>query len=150
MCIRDSKEHDWDTTLLATDISAAALAAARRGIYESRTVAQLPERWRKLYFQRLDSAHVQVAAKLRQEIVFRQFNLITPHFPFRRKFHVIFCRNVMIYFDKPTPVSYTHLDVYKRQAVYGRAGLEADGLSDLPHGRRIASFEERFFDAFEN
>ena len=96
------KEHDWDTTLLATDISAAALAAARRGIYESRTVAQLPERWRKLYFQRLDSAHVQVAAKLRQEIVFRQFNLITPHFPFRRKFHVIFCRNVMIYFDKPT------------------------------------------------
>lgn len=96
------KEQDWDTTLLATDISAAALAAARRGVYESRTAAQLPERWRKLYFQRLDSARLQIIPRLRQEIVFRQFNLITPRFPFKRKFHAIFCRNVMIYFDKET------------------------------------------------
>lgn len=93
---------NWDTTLLATDISEAALAAARRGIYESKAVAQLPERWRKLYFHRMGEAHYQVNAKLQQEIVYRQFNLITPHFPFKRKFHAIFCRNVMIYFDKET------------------------------------------------
>lgn len=96
------KEQRWDTTLLATDISEAALAAARRGIYERQTVQQLPERWQKLYFHRLDGEHVQVTPALQREIVFRQFNLITPRFPFKRRFHVIFCRNVMIYFDKQT------------------------------------------------
>ncbi|MBR0358722.1 MAG: chemotaxis protein CheR, partial [Selenomonadaceae bacterium] len=44
----------------------------------------------------------QVSDRLKQKVLYRKFNLMTPVFPFRKPFHVIFCRNVMIYFDTPT------------------------------------------------
>ena len=40
--------------------------------------------------------------ELKQQVIFRNFNLMNPSFPFKKKFHVIFCRNVMIYFDTAT------------------------------------------------
>jgi len=65
-------------------------------------VAVLPELWRRKYLQPVGNGRYQIVEKLRKEVIFREFNLNTPVFPFKKKFHVIFCRNVMIYFDSET------------------------------------------------
>lgn len=96
------KNQFWDTTVLATDISHTALKMAITGIYTNESMASLPDRWRRIYFQKLDSEHYQANTKLKAEVTYRQFNLIAAHFPFKRRFHTIFCRNVMIYFDRQT------------------------------------------------
>lgn len=92
----------WDTKLLATDISLKALKAAQEGIYTREATASLPERWKKIYFHRVDEKWDQVNDSLKAEVIFRQFNLMNQRFPFKRRFHTIFCRNVMIYFDRAT------------------------------------------------
>lgn len=105
MIIRDFftlKNQRWDTKVLATDISLHALQTARGGVYATESMEDLPDKWRKIYFQRYDHANYQIKAELRAEVIFRQFNLISETFPFKRKFHTIFCRNVMIYFDMQT------------------------------------------------
>ncbi|MEN1758945.1 protein-glutamate O-methyltransferase CheR [Anoxynatronum sibiricum] len=105
MLMQDYFGHEkqrWNTQILATDISAQALSAAREGIYPAEEMASLPEKWRNTYFQSLGDGRYQVKLGLRNELVLRSFNLMNQHFPFRKPFHAIFCRNVMIYFDAPT------------------------------------------------
>ena len=90
---------DWDTRILATDISAQALASARKGIYTLPDT--IPPEWKKKYFvDNHDGTHT-VAPAVKNNVIFQTFNLMDP-INFRRKFDVIFCRNVMIYFDQPT------------------------------------------------
>ncbi|MCI3927111.1 protein-glutamate O-methyltransferase CheR [Paenibacillus sp. TRM 82003] len=88
----------WDTKVLATDVSPRAIAEAKRAVYKKDDVMQLPERWRKAYFQAHSADAFSVHPRIKNEVLFRPLNLIHP-FPFRRSLHVIFCRNVMIYFD---------------------------------------------------
>lgn len=92
----------WDTKILATDISTAALEKAGQGVYPSNQLETLPVNWQKKYFRRIDDEHGLLHEKIRQEVIFRRFNLMNEVFPFKKKFHVIFCRNVMIYFDAKT------------------------------------------------
>lgn len=92
----------WDTKLLATDISEKVLDIARRGIYSSERIAPLPMHWKTTYFKRFDAENYVLTDKIRNEVIYRKFNLMDAVFPFRRKFHTIFCRNVMIYFDNDT------------------------------------------------
>ena len=92
----------WETSLLATDLSEEVIAQAARGIYAADAVAALPEHWQCAYFHSRRDGQRQAVEALRQSIVFRPFNLLTHVFPFRKPFHVIFCRNVMIYFDRET------------------------------------------------
>jgi chemotaxis protein methyltransferase CheR len=92
----------WQAGLLATDISLRALAAAREGVYSQERLAALPPEWRSKYFRQIGPDRWQVSDKLRQEATFRRLNLMNPQFPFRQPFQIIFCRNVMIYFDSPT------------------------------------------------
>jgi len=92
----------WDTKILATDISGKALTIARNGEYANDKVAALPALWRTNYFKKLDRENSIVVEKIKNEVIFRNFNLMEKVFPFKKKFHVIFCRNVMIYFDGPT------------------------------------------------
>ena len=89
----------WDTRLLATDISNRAMTAAKKGVYELPDT--IPPDWKKKYFVKQPDGHYQVAPKVRDNVIFQPFNLMDP-IHFRRKFDVIFCRNVMIYFDQPT------------------------------------------------
>lgn len=89
----------WDTRLLATDLSMDALAKAKRAVYE--LPDSIPERWRREYFVPQGNGQFTVAPKIRNNVIFRQFNLMEP-IRFKQKFDVIFCRNVMIYFDQPT------------------------------------------------
>ncbi len=92
----------WEKTLLATDLARDVLTFAREGIYPASTTQNLPEGWQRGYFRPVDDGHVQVVDTIRRQVLYRPFNLMQPVFPFRRPFHVIFCRNVMIYFDAPT------------------------------------------------
>lgn len=92
----------WDTQILATDISNRALNIARRGIYSEEAIKDVPAVWKLNYFEKVDEKNYRVCEKIRKDVIFREFNLMTKEFPFKKKFHVIFCRNVMIYFDQPT------------------------------------------------
>ena len=89
----------WDTRILATDISQRALTNAKKGIYELPDT--LPPAWRKKYFTRVEGTRYAVSKEIRDNVIFQTFNLMDP-IKFRVKFDVIFCRNVMIYFDQPT------------------------------------------------
>lgn len=96
---------NWDAGILATDISEKALQVARLGVYNEERILSLPETLRTRYFLKLKDGNYQAQPRLQEEITFRRFNLINPKFPFRSGFDVIFCRNVMIYFDNPTKES---------------------------------------------
>ncbi len=97
------KEHSrWKLGVLGTDISEQMLLKARQGIYSAENVFRLPEQWKRKYFRQLPSGQWQVVEEVRKMVLFRRLNLMRSTFPFKRKFQVIFCRNVMIYFDRPT------------------------------------------------
>lgn len=95
-------EHSsWDTRVLATDISTKVLEHASRGIYLREEIAPLPPNWKRRFFKQIGEEEFRVKDELKREVIYRQFNLMNP-FPFRRKFHVVFLRNVMIYFQDDT------------------------------------------------
>ncbi|PKM60418.1 MAG: chemotaxis protein CheR [Firmicutes bacterium HGW-Firmicutes-4] len=97
-----SDSHHWDKKLLATDISNQVLDTAKKGIYDKDRIQALPPNWKLRYFQNYDSSQVMVSDEIKKEVIYRRFNLMTPTFVFKKKFDVIFCRNVMIYFDQNT------------------------------------------------
>ena len=91
--------------IVATDIDTEVLAKAQAGVYAVDRVASLgPERLRR-FFQRGKGANagkVRAGPQLREMVEFFQLNLLGASWPFNESFDAIFCRNVMIYFDKPT------------------------------------------------
>lgn len=93
------RAKEWDTRILATDISAQALTSARRGTYNLPDT--IPVDWKRKYFTPNPDGTHTVAPAVKNNVIFQTFNLMDP-IKFRRKFDVIFCRNVMIYFDQPT------------------------------------------------
>ncbi len=91
--------------ILASDLDTHVLDKARQGVYPQERVAKLPESLLQKYFLRGSGAHadhVRVRPELQSMLTFRQINLLDTSWPMRGPFDVIFCRNVMIYFDKPT------------------------------------------------
>jgi len=97
-----AKLAQWKPVLLATDISAAALRNAMAGVYDADRVSELPAQLRNRYFEKTGDGQLRVVDAVRQNIVFRRHNLMDKTFPFKKKFDSVFCRNVMIYFDRPT------------------------------------------------
>jgi len=93
------RAREWDTRILATDISAQALASAKRGTYELPNT--IPPDWKRKYFTKNKDGTYTVSHAVKNNVIYQSFNLMDP-IKFRRKFDVIFCRNVMIYFDQPT------------------------------------------------
>lgn len=96
------KKMSWDTKVLATDISARVLDKAKQGIYPPDQLQLISDVFRTKYFSKLPNGEYKVVDAIRKEVIFRSFNLMNERFPFKKKFHIIFCRNVMIYFDKDT------------------------------------------------
>ena len=91
----------WNTQILATDISANVLDRAVAWRYLTETLENMPTAWKNEYFTKIDDSLSKVNDEILKQIVYRRFNLLDP-FKFKKKFHVIFCRNVMIYFDAKT------------------------------------------------
>ena len=95
-----ANKPDWNLEILATDISNNVLNIANDGIYATTALSEMPTSWIRNYFEAKDQ-HTMVAKKtLKDNITFSRFNFIEDQFNFRKPFQVIFCRNVMIYFDQ--------------------------------------------------
>lgn len=98
----------WDIGLLATDISETALAQAVNGIYPAERMQLVPQPLLQRFFRRTLEGDWVVSDQLKREITFRRFNLMNKVFPFKKKFDIVFCRNVMIYFDQVTRDELVH------------------------------------------
>ncbi len=93
----------WSIT--ATDISTRILDKARKAIYSEERLGPVGRERTQRYFQKGTgdwNGYFRVKKFLREKVVFHHVNLLQPSYPFSHLFHIIFCRNVMIYFDRAT------------------------------------------------
>ncbi len=84
--------------IFASDISNEALATAQKGVYSAEALADIPAGWQAKYFEKLNDDAYRVKPAIRKRVTFKHFNLMDK-FRFAEPFEIIFCRNVMIYFD---------------------------------------------------
>jgi len=106
--------------ILATDISTTVLEKARMGIYSTSAIQPVPAAFKLKYFMHSrdrNSDRVRVVPELRRFVEFRRLNFMNSDYGISEKVDVIFCRNVIIYFDRPTQQSI--LEKLTRCLVYG-------------------------------
>lgn len=96
-----ARKTGWDLKILATDISTDVLNKAMAGEYSGESVRTLPANWQKKYFKNISGDRYKINEEIRHEVIFRQFNLME-QIVNKKPFDLIFCRNVMIYFDIDT------------------------------------------------
>jgi chemotaxis protein methyltransferase CheR len=104
MVVLQNSRHlrDWNIRILATDIDTNVLAHARRGHYGADRLEKMDREWRQRWFEpAADQRHFAVREELRQLVSFKTLNLIDS-WPMKGPIDVIFCRNVVIYFDRET------------------------------------------------
>jgi chemotaxis protein methyltransferase CheR len=92
---------DWDIRILATDLDTNVIAHAASGLYDAERIQSIPAKFRQRYVIQQAEGCGSMAATLRSLITFKPLNLLD-YWPMHGPFDVIFCRNVVIYFDKPT------------------------------------------------
>jgi chemotaxis protein methyltransferase CheR len=100
---REACDRDVDVKILATDISTKVLALARDGIYEPVKLKGVPDHILKKYFTRSKEGKTEqfcVKDGIKQMITFSRLNLVETPYPMKGPMDIIFCRNVMIYFDR--------------------------------------------------
>ncbi len=127
--------NGWDFKILASDVSTQILEMAQQGVYDSNRVKPLTQQQKQRFLtqNRIEGKIVyQASNELKQNIRFRYLNLMEP-WPFSGPFDVIFCRNVMIYFDKPTQEKL----VNRYWQCLGKGGLfcigHSESLSSINH-----------------
>jgi len=129
---------EYDVKILATDIDTNVLERAQRGVYSIESVMKVPEDLRVRYFQRGTRSNdnlARVKPVLQSFVRFRRLNLIDESWPMQGPFDVIFCRNVLIYFDKETQHRLLH-----RFAALLRPG----GYLMLGHAEAIHGYESTY------
>jgi chemotaxis protein methyltransferase CheR len=125
-------------SILATDLDTKVLETAKEGVYPLERVSKLdPELIKRFFFRGTgpQSGFVRVRPELRDMITFRQINLLHSDWQIRTPLDVIFCRNVMIYFDKQT-----QLDILKKFVPL----LSSDGLLFAGHSESFHQADEYF------
>jgi len=138
MVLREALGEGADARILATDIDTGALASARRGIYPLSRLAKVEEQRIKRFFLKGRGpmeGSARVSPELAAMVKFAPLNLIDPRWPVRGPFDAIFCRNVMIYFDKPTQAG-----ILSRFAPL----LKPDGLLFAGHSENFSYISDNF------
>jgi chemotaxis protein methyltransferase CheR len=95
----------FDFSIFATDISTMVLEKARLGIYDHERVAPIPMLLRRKYLlksRNKEKALVRIGPELRGCVTFRRLNFLEEKYDIRERMDVVFCRNALIYFDRPT------------------------------------------------
>ncbi len=102
--IRLHKLSRFEYSITGTDISAQVLATALRGVYSENLFHKVPAFARKYFMRSKDSQKKQyrVVPEIREKMQFMLLNLLSDSYPFDKPFDIVFCRNVMIYFDRET------------------------------------------------
>ena len=95
---------DWDILILATDIDRNMLNKGQDGVYSFEEVESLPEKFAKKYIHKSKDEKYNIDPELKKMVRFKPLNLLH-EWPFKNMFDVIFCRNVLIYFDNETKES---------------------------------------------
>jgi chemotaxis protein methyltransferase CheR len=127
----------WDAKILATDIDSNVLAAGKSGVYDERRIEDVPKKFKEKYFHKgvgNNQSKVKVDKKLSKLITFKQLNLLHD-WPMKGPFDIIFCRNVIIYFDKKT-----QQDLFARY--YDM--LAPGGLLILGHSENLGQYQAHF------
>lgn len=134
MVLRRALPHiqQWDARILATDIDTAMLERGRQGVYTVADVEKVPAVYQSLFEHK--NTNVHMSGELRQLIAFNPLNLLEA-WPMKGRFDAIFCRNVVIYFDKPTKVK-----LFDRLADM----LTPDGLLYIGHSENLHGMSTRF------
>lgn len=130
---------DYDFRILATDIDPKILAQARAGIYDETALETVSPAMRKQWFQDADVAgrrKFRIDDKVKKLITFNELNLMA-QWPFRGPFDVIFCRNVVIYFDEPT-----QMKIWSRFSGL----LPEGGHLYIGHSERVSGDAKHLFD----
>lgn len=92
-----------DVKILATDVSTKVLRIAQNGVYSAQAVSKLPAEKRSRFFRQFsDNNKLVVSDEIRKLVLFKQLNLVNFPYPLKGPIDIIFCRNVMIYFDLAT------------------------------------------------
>ena len=123
----------FDFSILATDISTAVLEKARAGIYDHDRVVPIPMALRKKYLlksREKERALVRITPELRNCVLFRRVNFLDAEYGINERMDVIFCRNALIYFDRPTQE--TIVNRFAQHLV--RGGYLFVGHSESLHG----------------
>ncbi|MBA4707903.1 CheR family methyltransferase [Aquitalea aquatica] len=124
--------------LVASDIDTRVLSQAADGVYDAERAKVLDSSLLKRFFLRgvgHNAGKVRIRREVREQLSFYQFNLVAAEWPDMGRFDVIFCRNVLIYFDKPTQAA-----ILQRLA----ASLQPDGLLFLGHSENIQHLSDAF------
>jgi chemotaxis protein methyltransferase CheR len=128
------RSGDFRFSILGTDISTKVLRTATMGIYPEEMIAPVPLDMRQRYLLRSKNGSrglVRIVPELRRLVQFSRLNLMDESYPVDRGIDIIFCRNLLIYFDKPT-----------QQAVLTRLcdHLRPGGYLFLGHSESLAGF----------
>ncbi len=127
----------WDVKILATDIDSNVLAKGKLGVYDNKRIETLSMKLKQSYFHQGKgdgNNNVKVNDKLKKIITFKQLNLLND-WPMRGPFDVIFCRNVIIYFDKKT-----QLELFSRYYEL----LAPGGILILGHSESLGNYQQYF------
>lgn len=125
----------WNAGVLATDISLKVLEMAAEGIFPYDKLNNLPTFLLNKYFDNIGNNEWKIKNEIIKEVTFRRFNLMNHQFPFKKKFDIIFCRNVMIYFDT---------DKKKELIEKFHNFLENDGMLFLGHSETLNNISNKF------
>lgn len=124
----------FDYYILATDLSQHVLQKAVEAIFPHKKAQQIPLSYKRKYFMRHKDPNntlLRIAPEIRKKVSFRQLNFMNPDYEISEKFDLIFCRNVLIYFDRST-----------QEKLIGRlcTYLKDGGFLFLGHSESISDF----------
>ncbi|WP_076413528.1 protein-glutamate O-methyltransferase CheR [Shewanella sp. UCD-KL12] len=124
---------EWDLKILATDLDTNVLNKASKGCYSEESITGLPQRYRDKYIKTTESG-IQMKQSIQKMIHFKQLNLLQ-HWPMTGQFDLIFCRNVLIYFDNETKA---------KIIARFRQLLAPDGLLFIGHSETLTNISDEF------
>lgn len=127
----------WDIKILATDLDTNVVAHGKAGIYNEKTIEDLSSQQRQRWFKKgtgTNEGMYRVIPEIRQMITFRPLNLMR-EWPMKNQFDIIFCRNVVIYFDKEAKKK-----LFERYANI----MPDDGYLFIGHSENLFRTSDRF------